>query len=67
MPQEIEQHFGLAAARAEMNVGQEDRAMTGRLMSLDHGHVDNNSTGTKCVVRDCTNLSGLCMWAVARR
>ena len=38
--QEVEQQLGLAAARAEMDVGDEDRAMAGRLVTLDHGHVD---------------------------
>ena len=36
--QEVEQKFGLAAAGAEMNVGQKDCAVTGGLMALDHCH-----------------------------
>ena len=38
--QEIEQHLGLATTRAQMDIGQEDRAMAGRLVTLYHGHVD---------------------------
>ena len=65
--QEIQQQLGLATTGAEMDVRQKDRAMTGSLLAFDSGHVDNNPTDTKSVVRDCTNLSGLCMGAVARR
>mgnify|MGYP003343724571 CR=1 FL=1 len=36
--QEVEQQLGLAAARAEMDVGQEDRPMAGRLVTLDDAH-----------------------------
>ena len=35
--------------------------------TFDGSHVDNDSTDTKSVVRDCTNLSGLCMGAIARQ
>jgi hypothetical protein len=38
--QEVEQQLGLAAARAEMDVGQEDRAMASRFMTFHDGHVD---------------------------
>ena len=66
--QEVEQHLGLAAARAQMDVREEDRAMAGSVVrTFDGSHVDNNSTDTKSVVRDCTNLSGLCMGAIARQ
>jgi hypothetical protein len=52
----------LAAARAEMNIGQEDRVVAGGLVVLlDDRHVDKDSTDTKSDVRDCTNLSRLCM------
>jgi hypothetical protein len=67
LAQEIEQHLGLAAARAEMDIRQEDRAVAGRVVTFDSGHVDNNSTGTKSVVRYCTNLSVLFMPAIAGR
>ena len=63
--QEVEQQFGLAAARAEMDIGQENRAVARGLVTLDHGHVDKNSIDTKSVVRDCTGRSRLCMGAVA--
>ena len=65
--QEVEQQLGLTAARTEMDVGQEDCAIAGRFMTFDDGHVDKDSIDTKYVVRDCTNLSRLCMSAVATR
>jgi hypothetical protein len=40
LPQEVEQQFGLTAARSEMDIGQENRAVTRGLVTLDHGHVD---------------------------
>ena len=52
--EEVEQQLGLATARSEMDVGQEDGAMAGRLVTLDHGHVDKT--------RPALNLSG----AIAR-
>jgi hypothetical protein len=51
-----------------MDIREEDRAMTGSVVMAFYGsHVDNDSTDTKSVVRDCTNLRGLCMGAIARQ
>jgi hypothetical protein len=50
-----------------MDIRQEDRPVARTVVAFDGRHVDNNSTDTKSVVRDCTNLSGLCMSAVACR
>jgi hypothetical protein len=64
--QEVEQHLGLATARAEMDIGNEDGAMVHRGLTFDHGHVDNDSTDTKSVVRNGAARCQLCSAAVAR-
>ena len=38
--EEVEQELGLTSACSEMDIGQEDGAMSGRLVTLYHGHVD---------------------------
>ena len=63
--QEIEQQLGLAAARAEMDVGQEDRAVAGGLVTLDHGHVDKTrpTQNLSCAIaRDAAD----CVWEPLR-
>jgi hypothetical protein len=36
--EEVEQELGLASACSEMDIGQEDGAMSGGLVTLDDGH-----------------------------
>jgi hypothetical protein len=38
--EKVEQQLGLTSACAEMDIGQEDGAMAGGLVTLNHGHVD---------------------------